>query len=814
MRRLPLLSFIVILILFTSFSYAENYGNCVLYGLVMDYSGNGIKDAVVQLTRSSDEPGVANTYTGVTNGNGWYVIDSFTAGTYNVKVEREGYIPAEDDTLRFSVFENKRKNYFLKPSSSKMTLIITNKSEFLKVHASSPLAYTLMEALPEIAEHPTILGDIIYIDEHEEISQAFETWKEYQFDPLYGNRYANMVCKRIKTEIQIRYLRNLPDRYKYIVIIGDDRIVPFYRIKIPDLNYGEENYLTNLSQESTIRTAFEGDYTLTDDYYGDLMDEPNKEKWDVYIPVIGVGRLVETPEEITASFLSYINTDNKFDSIGIYGSSYLKDLSIEIKNKSEGARWTYSIISDDEGDWAFWEDLLLSRKSDVLFMNLHANHYQLESPLSAFDVAELTSSGDSFEGSVIYAPGCHSGLCVPPENPNFDGYDLTQTLMSKGVLAYIGNTGYSFGYEYSIGLSERLAQIFFYKLENSRLMPVSEALRKAKIGYILESFRLDNRLDNYDRKILYEATLYGLPMAFIQNKVYFPKERVEFEPLTRKQTESQGDNLKYERIDIKFGPEGFKGRATKNGEFYSFRGFNTGKPYSFARPLFFVNWSKRAYERAKGSLLLNGKISKRRINPYLNVPMNEYYNDPKPLPSTDDWETPVLCKINTFEEDEALVIVPAMIEGIPGILNPVEPKTEKKTDNAYGNYYLYLFEEITIYVTFSKSEERGEDIELVISHSIENDLLEVTAKPATSDSDSIERIYFSCLKEPRENLGYLEWKSIEMRYDPGSREYVVSLDLNSEKTRAFILQSVNKEGRVFVHGKNGKWIPVIPPIVD
>jgi len=810
MRKLIILAFLLLFVLDCD---CENKSSCALHGLVYDTSDNPVKDAVIKLTKPYGSTGGSESYMGITNSSGWYVIDGINMGVYNVNLSREGYESLELSSMKFTLREIKNRDFIIKPANVPMTLIITNRNEFLRLHADSELAYPLMESLQELAEYPPVSGNIIFIDEIDSINRAFNTWKQNQFDPVDGNHYANEVCKLVKNQIQKMYLMNAPDRYKYILIIGDDRIVPHYRENISGINFGEDNYLSKLAEESTIKTALAEDYTLTDDFYGDLKNDPKEGKWGIYIPIMGVGRLVETPENITRTILSYLESDNRYESIGIYGSSYLKELSDYIESKSDGLRRIYSIIGDDEEIWSSWNEYMLSRKSDVLIMNLHANHYEWESPASFFNVLDVLTSEDSFTGSIVYAPGCHSGLCVPPENPNFEGLDLIQSFLSKGTLAYIGNTGYSFGYENSIGLSERILQIFFTKLNISSITSVSEALRKAKLGYILESFRPDGKLDKYDQKVLYDATLYGLPMAMIQNKNYENQQSTE-KNIQEKSPEYQRNILKYKRIDLDFGFGDYGKRWTGRGNFYSYKGFNSGRAYSFARPLYSMNWRKEQSERAKDSFVLSGKTVKEDTEPYMNVPMNEYYEDPQPLPSSDEWESPVLAKINTFDDDESLVVITAMIEKKPGLLYPVvkDPEYDKNNDSSLFN--LYLFSQMSLYITYSDNEDPGEEIDLSIVHIIDGDFLKVSAIPENTDINSIDKVFLSFIRKPPDKSGFFEWESIQMSLERNLTQFYAEIPLSEKPVKSFILQSINTDGKVFYHGHEGKWIPLIPAVTN
>ncbi len=96
------------------------------------------------------------------------------------------------------------------------------------------------------------------------------------------------------------------------MVVGDDRVIPFRRVRV--YNYNAPYDTTWLPESryafwhlvspnpSAVRMALEDDQTLTDDFYADLT--PSRWRYwhaeDLYIPDIPIGRLVETPEEMTA----------------------------------------------------------------------------------------------------------------------------------------------------------------------------------------------------------------------------------------------------------------------------------------------------------------------------------------------------------------------------------------------------------------------------------------------------------------------------------------------------------------------------------
>ena len=152
-------------VLISSLSTAEERNDCTFSGWVLDKSGNMMKDTVIILDRISEGVGNFNSrpLIDVTKNSGyWKGTFEFTrinSGNYKITVYREGYKKVDYPSVHFFPGEQKVEQFVIEPADTPLTLIITNRSEFLKVHSESPLVYPLINALPDIAEYPPISGD-------------------------------------------------------------------------------------------------------------------------------------------------------------------------------------------------------------------------------------------------------------------------------------------------------------------------------------------------------------------------------------------------------------------------------------------------------------------------------------------------------------------------------------------------------------------------------------------------------------------------------------------------------------------------------
>ena len=162
----------------------------------------------------------------------------------------------------------------------------------------------------------------------------------------------------------------------------------------------------------------------------------------------------------------------------------------------------------------------------------HASHYQEGVPgtdpfdiqgLGARDIYGSDACGTpglgplSLAGGFVYAVGCHGGLPVSGSCASDADHslDLPQTMLSRGVVAYVANTGYGWGLKYGVGYGERLMELLTEELSKGGTVVTGDAVRRAKLRYFLET----PRYDPYDEKTLMQWTLFGLPMYAVRTGI-------------------------------------------------------------------------------------------------------------------------------------------------------------------------------------------------------------------------------------------------------------------------------------------------------
>lgn len=494
--------------------------------------------------------------------------------TYRVRVEARDFNGNEATAYSASFVISKADLASIK------TLILTNSERLKQVLQQTSTEEeaqieidSLNDALEHLAAHQQVEGLVIDLHadgECEESCSALEMhyheWDEsLAGDPLtpgaadHANRKANAVLfaphgihARLRAELE-RFTA-----VEYLVIVGDDRIIPMARIPDGATLYDEFNYLYRgesfdgkLDPDQNLPTtvAAKSRLFLTDDPLAvDAEIDIGNVTFSLFLPDVAVGRLVETPEEMRTAIDAFssrqgvVKLGDRERKVLVSGYDFLEDSARSIER-----RWRRTL--DAVGDPVAvdgvrigpgWDgDALLEtmcgggQPAGVMSFNGHAHHhgegYPYE-PMSGqqgprifgLDAARLIEPNVcsphgplDLTGRVIYSVGCHGGLTVPGSESGEDPgntRDLPQTYLGLGAVAYVANSGYGWGLQHGVGYSERLMQIMTEELTAGARVAVGKAVMASKLRYYLEN----HFLDHYDLKTLMQWTVYGLPMVEVE----------------------------------------------------------------------------------------------------------------------------------------------------------------------------------------------------------------------------------------------------------------------------------------------------------
>jgi hypothetical protein len=559
----------------------------------------------------------------------WTVPDTLSS-TCRIKVEAfDKAFPANSS---YDISDN---NFYIvqATTSSIKTLILRNNTRMDGLYPGQ--SSLISEKLAKLMVNSKVNGFIVEVDSIPGVPSLYSLWDSDPTNQSKANDVANAIRDYVKNLINNTYTN-----VEYLVIVGDDRIIPFFRIQdnTPG-SYSEDDYIGEVDCYSTVGSAICQNYYLTDNNYGDLGHYENG-IWQEYettsagvhymaLPDLAIGRLVEAPEEIATTIDDFITLDGQINldslttaDIFTSGYDFLNDSAQSINDLYDANYVVDNLIGNSWTADTLENELCLDPQT-INSLNSHANHYSLICPDRWLQTSEIDGDypAQIFNGSVFYNAGCHSGLNVPPTFT--DSFDIPELMMKKGALSYIGNTGFGWGLKQGIGYTERLMQLVTQKMLSNNTSSPGKSLNEAKREYFVE----DKRYDVYDEKVLFESTLYGLPMyKIVMSTSGLKEEPKDFSgpdgpdeeeingiKLKKKFTNSANNNLLPPGVtelslQFEFGPGTYQLVHTADGDYYRLNGKSNGEAGDSLQPLFIYE-SKLSGVTSKGVVFSGGTFA-------------------------------------------------------------------------------------------------------------------------------------------------------------------------------------------------------------
>jgi len=413
------------------------------------------------------------------------------------------------------------------PAGGYKTLIL---ADYSRMTDDGDLA-TMEADLKSFAARPEVDGTIAELDQISPEVSALYAQADAHADCPYAE---NLVADAIQNVVAA--YRSANPGLQYIVLVGDDYVIPFFRY--PDIaGIGPESaYSPPVLSTSASAASLESSDVLSQIQYGSST-VLHISGVDFPIPDLPVGRLVETPTEIDGMLKAYMSTAGGVvptpTSSLVTGYDFMTSGADAVEaNLSAGlgpnARNDTLITNDgvspsDTGapplhSWTATqlESALLSSRHDLIFL---AGHFSANNTLAAdfsttMNATQLAASNVNLENSIVFSAGCHSAYNIVAGDavPN-----ITQTLDWVGAFAQkqatmIAGTGYQYGDTNFLAYSEQLYTDFSHALRlGTGPVSVGNALVQAEQTYLGAT----PNLLGIDMKSLLEATLYGLPMMSV-----------------------------------------------------------------------------------------------------------------------------------------------------------------------------------------------------------------------------------------------------------------------------------------------------------
>ncbi len=483
---------------------------------------------------------------------------------YQIRVEVTDHVGLSTTAPSENPFFIVRPN----PDSVK-TLILSNilRMQSPAMGISSEAASALKTNLQDLANHPRVQGLVVELNVFSSLTGLYDAWDADPGDPDKANDVLfapGGIQHYLREELLATYTG-----VEYIVLVGDDRIIPMARIQdktmLPEATYTDPVDGDLTAGGTSVGQALAQDRYLSDDLLAvtspvNLPLTSTTLARGGFLPDLAIGRLVENPDEIIKTIASFISQDGVLDlgevadttthKVLVTGYDFLVDsasLTRERWQRALGVPIDPDAEEPVDGqlisyDWGvptidLRRDLLrqhLSGNSGERYainnLNGHATHFEVGVPGAAGHDIQGLSGGEIYgphlcgsepgidlTGAVAYAVGCHGGLPVAGsciDDPDHS-LDLPQTMMARGVLAYVANSGYGWGLKHGIGQSERLIEIFTEDLIAGGTIKIGDAIVRSKLRYFLEL----PGFDVYDEKTLLQWTLFGLPMYSVRTGI-------------------------------------------------------------------------------------------------------------------------------------------------------------------------------------------------------------------------------------------------------------------------------------------------------
>ncbi|MBO9521930.1 MAG: hypothetical protein J7518_10380 [Nocardioidaceae bacterium] len=400
------------------------------------------------------------------------------------------------------------------------TVILTDSARM----TNAPLA-----ALQGFAARPEIGGVVVDAATIPRVQSL-----QAQADQLRGCPYAkNLVAQELRRVVNS--YRDAAGTLKYVVIAGGDDVVPFFRSADAAGIGPEQGYVPPVDDLSASQAALRRNQVLSQDAYGAATDVTLKGA-TLPVPDLAVGRLVETPAQITGALNRYAALSGGVlptRSALVTGYDFLTDAADQATGQLEaglGAGRTDQLITDRDvapgtttvggvpdrrHSWTA-DDLrsaFLGKRHDVVLL---AGHFSANSALAADDrtqllTTEVRDSAADLTNALVMSLGCHSGYNIVDSDaiPGLtEKLDWAQLMAEKGAVL-LGGTGYQYGDTDLLEYSERLYNGVLHELRTGTgAVALGDALVRAKQDYLATT----PVISGIHQKALLEATLFGLPM--------------------------------------------------------------------------------------------------------------------------------------------------------------------------------------------------------------------------------------------------------------------------------------------------------------
>ncbi len=664
------------------------------------------------------------------------------------------------------------------------TLIVTNRQRLETLYGTSR-ASGVMVKLFSLADHPRVEGAVLLVENNPSVAAAYAAWTASPAS-LADTTLANGVAAAVRATI-LSFAANAP-QLEYLVIAGDDRVIPFRRVAEGTLAQQEADYATDVTANTTTAAALAQNQILTDDYYADK--EPST--WsggELYLPDYPIGRLIEDPEEIIA-FIESFQADavNDVSNVLVTGYDFVQDSAALMKLLFENDGMT----TDSTLIGPLWSGQALEQKHlqsatrfDIHAINGHSTHIATGTPdNNEVTAAEVAAATTNLAGALVYAVGCHAGLNDPGQ------LDLPQAFVRRGA-NYVGNTGYGWGGG-GIVYSEALMRNYSRELLRDAQATIGGALVAAKNRYRQQSFSFRA----YDAKVLMQSTLYGLPMAVVtsggalSDDDPFPSAQQSFQPPSSFAEVNTGA-FSY-GLPGSFGA--FGESSGSDGRSYDLDDnatFSAGAP---VQPRYYADVTAPAAGQLRGVLFLGGVYSDViGFDPQIARPHNEYVNETaEPAFGASGW----------------FPAVPVSLQNSASISNSADTLVLSLGQFDPNSNTQRLFDQMALNTLYSFSADQTPAEILFVDGVLDRAAGKGRVKVDAQDGSGVKRVVLAFTDNSL--AGPQSWQSRDLTYDPVAGMWTG--EITGTVRSRFFVQAVDAGGNVAVADNKGAYYALTEPL--
>jgi hypothetical protein len=319
----------------------------------------------------------------------------------------------------------------------------------------------------------------------------------------------------------------------YLILVGASEVIPMkareqdHLISAQEKNWGAglpapDSYIKQLYSTPGAINGW-GHY-LTDSKYSDLsyVDDGWGDQHEL-VPELAVGRLVETPTQISALVNTYIANNAYFSRakrVSIASSDYLDGGTLAADYMDPGTDDALVQNSYDSNE----VPPKLNAKYNLVYFGGHGNYNTISTGSGSFVAGDHAASGDTaalndLPNAVIVTSGCHNGASfgnnlyhAPDAGTTYSEFPEEFSKKKAGV--YVGATGYTIitgtgsGTDVSeVRHNEKLSTYMIKHLDQDGNITAGESFKRAVNSYISDV----GSIGTVERRVISITTLYGIP---------------------------------------------------------------------------------------------------------------------------------------------------------------------------------------------------------------------------------------------------------------------------------------------------------------